>query len=52
MQEMILEQLYWPRITHNIKEYCKNSEMFQCFKSDSQKVAGLYAPLPVPNQKW
>ena len=49
MQEMTLEQFYWPQMTHNIWEYCRNCYTYQHFKSDTQKVAGLYAPLTIPD---
>ena len=50
MQNMISEQLYWLKITHNTVRVLKKLQFtYQHFKSDTQKVAGLYAPLPVPN---
>ena len=48
IQEMISEQLCWLKMNHNIQKYCRNCDMYQNFKSDTYKVAGLYAPLPVP----
>ena len=49
-QEIISKQLSWRQVTHNIHKCCRNCDIYQNFKSDTYKVAGLYTPLPVPDQ--
>ena len=49
---MISEQFYWPWITETIQIYYKKCKLCQLFKEDTQKLAGLYQPLPVPQIPW
>ena len=49
---MISEQFNWLQITEAIWVHCRKCELYQLFKEDTWKLAGLYQPLPVLQILW
>jgi hypothetical protein len=46
--ERLSRAYYWPRMSHDIQEYCRTCPSCQLNKPAQQKPIGLLKPLPIP----
>ena len=48
----ILENFSWPGLQKDVKQFVTNCLDCQVTKYETQKVAGLLCPLPIPHRPW
>lgn len=50
--DVLSRQFWWPRMTMDVKRYCRSCHLCQVNKPSNTLPAGLLQPLPIPTRRW
>ena len=49
---LLARSFHWPKMKEDVQAYVKTCHVYQVYKTELKKEAGLLQPLPIPERPW